>query len=70
MGTREGEGYRTYGRNNIPQLAVVSDGNLEDVFSQAQVLRFLPLHAGLHQGQTKWLHSRVASEPIALPYIA
>ncbi len=38
------------GRNNIAQLAVVSDGKLQGIFSQTQVLRFLQLHTGLHAG--------------------
>jgi len=40
-------------RNNMPQLAVVSDGKLQGIFSQAQVLRFLQLHVGLHEEQPK-----------------
>jgi len=40
-------------RNNLPQLAVVSEGKLQGIFSQAQVLRFLQLHVGLHEEQPK-----------------
>jgi Zn-dependent protease/CBS domain-containing protein len=34
-------------RENISQLAVVSEGKLQGIFSQNQVLRFLQLHAGM-----------------------
>jgi len=40
------------GRGNLVQLAVVSNGNLQGIFSQAQVLRFLQLHSGLHAEST------------------
>lgn len=40
-------------RENESQLAVVSDGKLQGVFSQTQVLRFLQLHSGLQAGSTK-----------------
>lgn len=38
---------------NESQLAVVSDGKLQGIFSQTQVLRFLQLHSGLQAGSTK-----------------
>jgi Zn-dependent protease/CBS domain-containing protein len=34
-------------RENLNQLAVVSDGNLLGIFSRAQILRFLQLHSGV-----------------------
>jgi len=41
------------GRENLSQLAVVSDGKLQGIFSQTQVLRFLQLHSGLEIGSTR-----------------
>ncbi len=37
------------GRENLTELAVVSNGNLEGIFSRSQVLRFLQLYGGLKQ---------------------
>ncbi len=34
-------------RENLNQLAVVSDGNLLGIFSRGQILRFLQLHSGM-----------------------
>ena len=33
-------------RDNLPQLAVISDGQLQGIFSREQILRFLQLHSG------------------------
>lgn len=35
------------GRENLNQLAVMSDGSLQGIFSRAQVLRFLQFHSGV-----------------------
>jgi Zn-dependent protease/CBS domain-containing protein len=40
-------------REKLSELAVVSDGKLQGIFSQLQVLRFLQLHSGLHAGSSK-----------------
>jgi Zn-dependent protease/CBS domain-containing protein len=34
-------------RENLNQLAVVSEGNLQGIFSRGQILRFLQLHSGM-----------------------
>jgi len=35
------------GRENLNQLAVISDGSLQGIFSRAQVMRFLQFHSGI-----------------------
>jgi len=37
------------GRENVSQLAVVSKGTLQGIFSRAQVLRFLQIYSGIGQ---------------------
>lgn len=37
------------GRENLAELAVISNGELEGIFSRGQVVRFLQLYAGLKQ---------------------
>ena len=39
-------------RENLYQLAVVSDGKLQGIFSRDQVLRFLQLHSGFAAEKT------------------
>jgi|SRR5579885_1554676 len=34
-------------RENVNQLAVISDGSLQGIFSRAQVLQFLQFHSGI-----------------------
>lgn len=40
-------------RDNLTELAVVSDGKLQGIFSQMQALRFLQLHSGLQIPSSK-----------------